>query len=219
MPEFILHTIPGSPFARAVAAALEEKRAPWRLAPVAPGSHRAEPHLSRHPFGRIPVIEHGDFSLYETQAILRYIDRVIPTPALTPTDPRRAARMDQVMSISDWYVFQGVGNVIGFQRVVGPRLIGLTPDESACAAAMPKAEVAFSALAKILGDNDYFAGDEVSLADLILGPQMSFLSEAPEWSPLTATRPNLAAWMKRMDARPSFAATTWDRVAALATAA
>jgi glutathione S-transferase len=218
MTPFVIHMVPGSPFGRAVAATLEEKGAPWRVAPIHPGALKAEPHLKRHPFGRMPVMDHGDFTLYETQAILRYIDRVLPTPPLTPADVRRAARMDQVMSISDWYLFQGVGNVIGFQRVVGPKLMGLTPDEGACAAAMPKARVAFDALGGLLGDQPYFAGDDLSLADLALAPQMSFLSQAPEWAELTASNPNLAAWMDRMDARPAFAATSWDRVAERAAA-
>src|ERR1700720_3812107 len=120
MSTFIVHSIPGSPFGRAVLAALEEKGASCRLSPVAPGTFRSPQHLARHPFGRVPVLEHDGFSLYETQAILRYLDRVLPAPALTPAGPRRIARMDQVMNVSDWYLFQGVGNVIGFQRVIGP---------------------------------------------------------------------------------------------------
>ena len=58
MSEFLVHLIPGSPYARAVLATLEEKGAPYELAPVAPGSLRAASHLSRHPFGRVPVLEH-----------------------------------------------------------------------------------------------------------------------------------------------------------------
>src|SRR5271154_4010775 len=88
MTEFIVHSIPGSPFGRAVLATLEEKSASYRLAPLAPGAHRSAEHLARHPFGRVPVLEHGAFSLYETQAILRYLDRTLPSPALTPDDPR-----------------------------------------------------------------------------------------------------------------------------------
>ena len=121
MSEFIVHSVPGSPFGRTVLAALEEKGARYRLAPLAPSAAKSPEHLARHPFGRIPVLEHDGFSLYETQAILRYLDRVLPQPALTPADPRRAARMDQVMNINDWYLFQGVCNVIAFQRIVGPR--------------------------------------------------------------------------------------------------
>ncbi|MBV9537413.1 MAG: glutathione S-transferase family protein [Acidisphaera sp.] len=200
-------------------AALEEKGVRYRLAPVASGATRAEPHLSRNPFGRVPVLEHDGFVLYETQAILRYLDRAVPSPALTPTDIRNAARMDQAMNICDWYLFQGVNNVIGFQRVVRPRLMGLPPDEAAIAGAMPKAHIVCKELSRLLGGQAYFAGDEVTLADLMLAPQFDFLSVTPEWMPLTEASPNLGAWLARMNGRASMKGTTMDRVAALAAAA
>jgi len=219
MSELVVYNIPGSPFGRAVLIALEEKAAPYRLVPVAPGSLRTPQHLSRHPFGRVPVLQHGDFRLYETQAILRYLDRVLPSPALTPADPRAAARMDQLMNINDWYLFHGVANVIAFQRVVGPRLLGLEADESAIAAAVPRARVVVDALAVLLGEQPYFTGATLTLADVLLAPQLDFLQQTPEWDTLAARHRNLQLWLDRMNARPSFAATTWTKVAALAQAA
>lgn len=219
MTGFTVHTVPGSPFARAVMIALEEKGLPWRLAPLAPGQLRQPAHLARHPFGRMPVVEHGDFTLYETQAILRYVDRVALTPPLTPADPRAAARMDQLLNISDWYLFQGVGNVIAFERVVGPRLMGRVPDEAAIAAAMPKAHPVFDEIGRLLGGGAFLAGDAFTLADSMVAPQMAFLALTPEWTALTARNANLNRWLERMEARPSFAATTWERVADLAKAA
>ncbi len=219
MAEFIVHTIPGSPFARSVMLALEEKDLAWRLSPLSPGTLKQEPHLSRHPFGRMPVIEHGDFVLYETQAILRYIDRIAPTPPLTPTDPRAAARMDQLMNISDWYLFNGVGNVIAFERVVGPIIMGKTPDEAAIAACMPRAQLVFGELARLLGEQRYFSGDSLSLCDLMIAPQVDFFTQTPEWAVLGAPRANLIGWLARMNERLSMRATTWDRVSDLAKAA
>jgi glutathione S-transferase len=208
MSEFIVHSVPGSPFGRSVLTTLEEKGARYRLVPLAPGASKSPEHLARHPFGRIPVLEHDGFMLYETQAILRYLDRVLPEPSLTPIDVRQAARMDQVMNISDWYLFQGVCNVIAFQRIVGPKFLGLTPDEAAVDAAMPRARVVFAELSRLLGDEAYIAGDALSLADLQAAPQASFLSLTPEWTTLTAPHPNLVAWIERLEARPSFQATT-----------
>jgi glutathione S-transferase len=219
MSEFTVHSVPGSPFGRAVLATLEEKGAPYRLAPLAPGAFRSGELLALHPFGRVPVFDHGDFRLYETQAILRYLDRVLPQPALTPLDPRRAARMDQVMNINDWYLFHGVGNVIVFHRVIGPRVMGLPPDEAAIAAAMPKALTVFNELARLLGEKPYFAGDTLSLADLMLAPPVEFFAMIPEWSSLGAPHANLVAWLARMQERPSMKATTWERVSELAQAA
>jgi glutathione S-transferase len=219
MSGFIVHSVPGSPYGRAVLATLVEKGASFRFAPVAPGTHRGEPHISRHPFGRVPVLEHDGFMLYESQAILRYLDRVLPDPMLTPGDPRAAARVDQVMNICDWYLFQGVNNVIGFQRVVKPRLMGLPADEAAIAEAMPKAHVVFNELSRLLGSKDYLAAEQLTLADLLVAPQFDFLAATPEWAPLTAACSNLVSWLGRMNARASFKATTWERVAELAKAA
>ncbi len=219
MCEFIVHSIPGSPYGRAVLATLEEKGADYRLNPVAPGTFKQEPHISRHPFGKVPVLQHGDFMLYETQAILRYLDRVLPAPALTPADPQAAGRMDQALNVNDWYFFRDVAAVIGFQRVVGPKLMGLTPDEAACAAAMPDAHRVFREFGRLLGEQSYFGGAAVSLADILLACQLDFFDGLPEWTPLTAANTNLVRWLARMNARPSLQATTWERVAALAPAA
>ncbi|MGA8602524.1 MAG: glutathione S-transferase family protein [Beijerinckiaceae bacterium] len=219
MSEFVVYTVPGSPYARAVLATLEEKRVDYRLSPLAPAGIKSEPHLSRHPFGRMPAVEHDGFRLYETQAILRYIDRIFPGPSLTPADPKAAARMDQVMNINDWYLFQGVANVIVFHRVIGPRLLGVAPDEAAIAAAMPQAYVVFGEFAQLLGSQPCFAGDQLSLADLMVAPQLDFFAGTPEWAPLTANKPNLLAWLDRMNRRASMQATTWSRVSEMAQAA
>jgi glutathione S-transferase len=219
MSEFIVHSVPGSPFGRSVLATLEEKRAPYRLAAVTPGTTKTPEYLALHPFGRVPVMEHDGFRLYETQAILRYLDREIPQPSLTPTNIKRAARMDQVMNINDWYLFHGVGNVIIFHRVIAPRLMGQAPNEEAIKAAMPKAHAVFDELARLLGDQPYLTGDTLSLADLLVAPAVAFFTVTPEWSALGAPHANLASWMTRMQERPSMKATTWERLSELAKAA
>ena len=72
------------------------------------------------------------------------------------------------MNICDWYLFQGVGNVIGFQPIVKPMLTGLPPDEAAIAAANPKAQLVFRELSLFLGQNRWFAGEMFSLADIVI---------------------------------------------------
>jgi glutathione S-transferase len=216
MQPFVVHSIPGSPFGRAVLMALEEKGASYRVAAVRPGDHRKPEYLARHPFGRVPALEHGDFGLYETQAMLRYVDRVLPGAGLTPADARAAAKMDQLMNISDWYLFQGVGNVIAFQRVIGPKIMGLTPDEAAIAEAMPQGHLVFGQLARMLGEGPYFCGEAITLADIMLASQVDFFTLTPEWEPLAGPHDNLRAWLERMNGRSSMQATTWERVAAMA---
>ena len=165
------------------------------------------------------MLDHGDFSLYETQAILRYLDRVLPAPPLTPADPKAAARMDQAMNVNDCYLFNGVANVILFQRVVGPRLMGLTPDEGLIAETMPKAEAVFGELERLLAGKPYFSGDDVSLADILLACHVDFFLGTPEWDHLSPTRPSVVSWLERMHERPAMTKTTWPMVAELAKAA
>jgi glutathione S-transferase len=219
MNEFIVHGIPGSPYTRSVLIALEEKGARYRFQPVAPGTLRLPEHLALHPFGRVPVLAHGDFRLYETAAILRYLERLLPSPSLVPTGAQAGARVDQLMNINDWYLFQGPGNVIGFQRIVGPRLLGLATDEAAIEAVLPKAHAVFAEISGLLGTQRFLAGEAFSLADAMIAPQMDFLAQTPEWQPLTAQRANLREWLARVNARPSLQATTWEKVAQLAKAA
>ena len=104
MSPIIVHGIPGSPYVRMPLLACEEKGAPYRLAAMPFGTTKTPEHLARHPFGRIPVIEHDGFWLYESDAIIRYIDQVFPGPSLVPSDPKAQARMNQVMGIVDCYV-------------------------------------------------------------------------------------------------------------------
>ncbi len=123
------------------------------------------------------------------------------------------------MNVNDWYLFQGVGNVIVFHRVVAPRVMGLTPDEAAIEAAMPRARSVFAELARLLGEQPWFAGEAISLADLLVAPHLGLFTQTPEWSVLGAPHKNLVAWLARMEARPSLKATTWERVSEMAQAA
>ena len=212
MDEFVIWGVPGSPYVRAALVGLAEKGARWRLAPLGFRDVKSPAHLERHPFGRMPVLEHGDFRLYELQAILRYLDRIIPAPPFTPTDPRAEARMNQLAGIADWYFMPQVSSAIAFQRMVAPRF-GIPVDEAKVAAALPGAEICVAEVARLLGEQSFMAGESLSLADVVLAPQISFLTEFDEGRTLLGRHANLAAWMSRMDARPSMQATTWDRVA------
>jgi glutathione S-transferase len=213
MTDFIVHGVPGSPYVRAALLGLEEKGASWRLKALSMGDAKSPAYLEHQPFGRIPALEHGDFRLYETQAILRYLDRLYPNPAWTPADARAEARMNQVCGITDWYVLPDISSAIVFQRAVAPRF-GIPVDEARLNAAIPKAEVCMAELSRLLGEKLFMAGDALSIADLILIPHLEFFTHVDEGKPMFAAHPNLKAWVDRMNARPSLRRTTWDRLTA-----
>lgn len=202
----IIHGVPGSPYVRQPILACEEKGVAWELRPLGPGQSRQPEHLARHPFGKMPAIEHDGFQLYETQAILRYIDAAFPEPALTPKDPKGIGRMSQVMNVLDAYVMPSLTAGIGFHRIVAP-IFGLPPNEEAVKAAIAPGRTALRALEALLGTQPYFAGEGVTLADLAAISHLDMVPASPEGAELIAGSP-LLAWMERMNARPSVAKTT-----------
>src|SRR5262249_894854 len=161
---------------------LHEKGAGWRLAVLGTdlGAARSEEHMRLHPFGRIPIIEHGDFRLYETQAILRYIDAVLPGPSLQPQDAKTAARMSQIMNIVDWYVFPYIPAGITAERFMSQRFWNRPPSEENIARNLPQAWVCVRELERLKGAGQFLAGDRLSLADLMVAPQLEFFRGAPE---------------------------------------
>jgi glutathione S-transferase len=206
MSEVVVYGVPGSPFMRSVLVALEEKHAPYRIEPLAPGALKSDEYRRLHPFGRVPAIRHGEFHLYETQAILRYVDAAFPGPALQPRDAESIARMNQVIGINDWYLFPLVARVIVFERIVGPTLFGKTPDEDAIAAALPDARLCLGELDRLLGRSEHLAGADFSLADIQLAPQIEYLAATPEGASILAGTA-LRAWLDRVGERASMRAT------------
>jgi glutathione S-transferase len=175
--------------------------------------------MARHPFGRVPAIDDDGFRLYETQAITRYLDAAYGTPrALTPRDPKTEARMNQVIGVIDWYFFApNSAMTLGFNRIIAPKL-GFPVNEEAVAASLPQTKHCIEVLAGFLERSPYVAGDAFSLADIHAGTQLDLISLAPEAAGMLKGTP-IPAWLERLAARPSFATTTWERVAELATAA
>lgn len=218
MQEFLVYGVPGSPYLRKVLLGLEEKSLPWRLRPLALGEVKSPSYLERMPFARMPTIEHGELRLYESQAILRYLDRIAPTPLWTPTDPVREARMNQVCGIVDCYVMAHVSAPITFPRCVAPKF-GLPVDEQRVAEAVPRAAICIRELSRLLAGQRFFAGDTLSIADLMLVPHLDYFITTEEAKPMFADAPNLVAWVERMRARPSMQATSWERLNELAKAA
>jgi glutathione S-transferase len=206
MSEVVVYGVPGSPFMRSVLVALEEKRAPYRIEPLAPGALKGAEYLRLHPFGRVPAIRHNGFELYETQAILRYVDAAFAGPVLQPRAAEAIGRMNQAIGINDWYLFPLVARVIVFERIVGPALFGKTPNEEAIAAALPDARLCLGELDRLLGRSEHLAGAEFSLADVQLAPQIEYLAATPEGASILAGTA-LRAWLDRVGERASMRAT------------
>jgi glutathione S-transferase len=213
MSEFVVYGIPGSPYVRSALLGLHEKQTPYRLVALPAGirATHSEDHLRRHPFGRIPVLDHGDFRLYETQAILRYLDAVLPGPSLQPQDPRAAARMNQIAGIVDWYIFPYISVGISAERFMSQMFWNRGPNEDNIAKALPQARVCIRELERLKGSAAFLTGDSISIADLMVVPHLLFFRGTPEGQELMSGTA-MDEWLTRMHARPSLQATETERL-------
>jgi glutathione S-transferase len=193
-----------STYARTVRLALEEKGADYDLVEVdiLSGANQTPEHLARHPFGKVPAFEHGGLELYETDAIIRYIDEAFQGVDLQPADAAARARMAQAISVVGGYAYPAMIGQIFVQRAVMP-ITGGTADEEAIAAAIPRAETAVAALEKLIDGNACLAGDRLSLADLLLIPVYDYFAQIPEGQKMLAKAPNLQRWWQTVHSRPS----------------
>ncbi|MDR6495708.1 glutathione S-transferase [Paraburkholderia terricola] len=164
-------------------------------------------HLNRHPFGRIPAFEHGNFHLYETGAIVRYIDDAFPGCKLHPTEPKARAKVNQIVGIMDAYAYQTLVWDIYVERVVSARE-GRLANEQKIAAALPRTAVCLSELTRLSDDRGYLIGDDTTLADLYAAPSFACFMQASEAMPLMKGCEKLAAWWQQVSARPSMSRTT-----------
>jgi len=197
-----------SVYVRIVRLVLAEKGIGYRLVEIdIHGPEGAPPnYLARHPFGRIPAFEHDGFHLYESGAIARYVDEAFPGPALQPSDPRRRARMNQIVSLLDSYAYRTLVWDIFVERVRMP-VRGQTSDEARIAAALPRAETCLAALVDLMGEGPFLAGPALTLADLHAAPMLIYLRMAEEGAALLRKAPALTAWLDGMERRASIRAT------------
>lgn len=199
-----LYGLARSVYTRIARLALEEKGVAYTLHETEIFGPEGVPgdHLERHPFGRIPAFRHGDFGLYETGAITRYVDEAFPGPRLQPDDAVRRARMNQIISVLDAYAYRPM--VWG---VVVPRMRRRPgdpePDEAKIAESMAAAARALDALDGLAAGVAHLAGPDVTLADLHAYPVLSCFAYAPEGAALLRRHERLYRWMRVMQQRGS----------------
>jgi glutathione S-transferase len=204
MSDPVLYGLSRSVYTRIARLALEEKGVRYTLEEVeifAPAGVPAD-HRERHPFGRIPVLAHDGFVLYETGAITRYVDEVFSGPRLQPQEPRARARMSQTIGIIDSYAYRPmIWGVFG-GRIVAPQE-GIATNETLVKQSLAKSRTCCRALQEILGSARYFAGSELTLADLHALPILLYFSLTREGTETLAAHPQLRVWLDHVAARPS----------------
>jgi len=194
---------PRSSYVRTVRMALAEKGIAYTHDPVAP---HTEQILAICPFGRVPGFRDGDLTLYETTAIVRYIDECFDGPSLLAGNARSRAAMEQYASLINCHGYDAMVRRYVLQYVF-PKGANNTPDRAVIDVAVPQIKSQLEVFDRAYGPRNLLAGDTVTLADLLLAPIIFYLGMFPEGKTLLAGAPNVTrahAWMAE---RPSFKST------------
>lgn len=197
----------GSTYVRTVRMLLSEKGvADYEQIPVdvLKGEPKSEEHRSRHPFGKVPVVDVDGFRVIETAAITRYLDAVLPGPSLVPARPEDAARMDMVTSIIDSYGYGPmIGGVVAYHLF--PDFVG-GKNEAAHRDGLEKSRTVLTELMRIRGGSPFLAGDRLSIADLYLAPIFAYIALTPHLDEFVAL-PGVKDWWERVSSLESFGKT------------
>lgn len=203
----VLHGYRYSVYVRIARLVLAEKGPSYEQVEVNPfAAEIPAEYLALHPFGRVPTLVHDGFALYETGAITRYVDRAFPGPALQPTDPKRLARMDQIVGVVDSYAYWPLVRQVFVHDVMRPHM-GTEGDPQELRKGLDASARALDALETLAAAEAWLTGPDLSLADLHLGAMVAYLAKSARGAALLAERPRLSAWWQRLNERPSVAAT------------
>jgi glutathione S-transferase len=195
-----LHHHPLSTFSRRVRIALIEKGIPAEEIELdmAARAHRSPEYLRLNPYGRVPTLEDDGFVLYESTAILEYLELIHPKPPLVPADPRGRALVAMHMKLCDVQMTRQTGTIIFPKRFLPKERW----DEAAMAQAKKDIERHLEILEPQIAGRPFLVGDRYSLVEVCYTPFVEFL-------PLMEITPptGVAQWVTRMLERPSAQAT------------
>lgn len=191
-----------SPFVRKVAVVLEEKGMAWELAVNSPGS--PDPDFQKaSPFGKIPALVDGDYTLADSTAIAVYLDAKQPSPSLLPAEAGARGKAVWFDEYADT-ILGASGLKIVFNRLVGPKLLKLPASEEVALQGEAELPRILDYLESIALEQGWLDG-EFSLGDISVASMLKTLSYVGH-GPDAARYPRTAAWYGRVAARPSWAA-------------
>ena len=191
-----IHHHPFSTYSRRVRIALLEKKIPHELVEIdmVARKHKAPEYLALNPHGRVPTLEEDGFVLYESSAILEYLEMTRPDPPLVPADPRGRALVAMHMKLCDIQLARQTGVIIFPKRFLPKDRW----DEKAMAQAKQEIEKHLEIIESQLAGKQYMVGDRYSLVEVCYTPFVQFFPLMEVTPP-----PAVAAWVERLLSRES----------------
>ena len=204
-PTIDLYGFTPSVYVRSVRLALEEKGIAYALHEVDPFQDGGPPDWYRamQPFGKVPTLRDGGFELFESDAILRYLEAAYPERPLTPVEPQRIGRMTQAMRIMDGYAYPAMIWTVFIVLARGQERGRLSMEDG-----LAQSRLVLATLDRLMPEGAAFlTGDALTLADTHALPMMVYFERTAPGAGMIAEFPRIAKWLERMRARPSAAAT------------
>jgi glutathione S-transferase len=192
-----------STYTRVVCMVCEEKGIDYALTQTQLGAPEVK---AIHPFGKMPVLRHGDFELCESKAIASYLDRSFPGPSIFPSDSRLYALAEQWVSLVNTVMDATLIRTY-LLAYAFPRTTDGKPDRKVIDAVAPVVCEQIAILDQAVARTGYLAGEQFSFADINLLPILYYIRQLPEGAEAFASAPSLTRYYDRHAARPSFART------------
>lgn len=204
----------GSPFCWRVLLALQMKRLPWQghLLQTDFQEHKSPQLMAMNPRGRLPVLRDGDYVVFESLAILHYLDRKYPQPPLFGFTAEEAGTIERVICEYQSYAEEHIMRII--QAILFKGVEGRMEEiERVMAFVLKEA----ATIEKRLATSAWLVGEAFSAADVVVFPGIQMLlrsldrREAQElrarFLPLESNFPAIAAWIGRVQALPGYEKT------------
>jgi len=199
--------VPQSTCSRRVLTVLEELKVPYTLQPIdfSKGEHKNPEYIAKQqPFGQVPVLWDGDYHLYESRAIIRYLASAYDSShKLLPTTPKLLGEVEQWISVENCnYRVDDIVYEYVFKKYSG----GGEPDAVKVEAALKKATRVLEVLENHLSAKKdlFLVGDHFTVADVVYMPYTGYFLEIKEFSNTLEKYPHVLAWWKNITSRPSW---------------
>ncbi|UJF21901.1 glutathione S-transferase family protein [Shewanella sp. OMA3-2] len=198
----IVYGVPLSPYVRKLRLCLAEKNLDYQLVIVLPFDQPTW-FKDLNPLGRIPAIKDGDLTLADSSVICQYLEDKYHhlTPLLGQTAEQHA-KVRWLEKYADYELAPITTFTLFQQRVINPSMGNDCDEQIIMTALNEKLPVHFDYLEQLLGNNQFFVGDTLSLADLAFASQIVNMAHAGEQIDIERW-PNLFALYTRINTRPS----------------
>lgn len=197
MSDIRYYGVAPSSYVRTVRMAAVEKAIEHELVELEVGKAQ---HLELHPYGKVPILEHEGWRLYETAAILRYLDRTFDGgTALFSEDAKEQARGEQWISAFNCYMYDNLIPNYALQYIFG----GPSPKRETIDSAVPLLTRDLNQLERGLADSKWLSGSQFGAADLVVAPAIQTAINFPEAAKVFETLPKLKAWFGAVSDRAS----------------